>query len=160
MGDALALTLLDARGFSVDDFARSHPGGALGRRLLIRVSDVMHRGARLPVVSPSAPLVEVLYVMSSKGLGMAAITDAGDRLLGIYTDGDLRRTLQNGGNIHALSVQDVMHPNPHTIQPERLASEAVKYMQDHKVNGLLVIDAEARLVGALNMHDLFQAGVL
>jgi arabinose-5-phosphate isomerase len=160
MGDALALTLLDARGFSVDDFARSHPGGALGRRLLIRVSDVMHAGAKLPTVLPDAPLVDVLYVMSSKGLGMAAILAPDGRLLGIYTDGDLRRTLQNGGDIHRLRVQDVMKANPHTIPPERLASEAVKYMQDHKVNGLLVVDGEGRLVGALNMHDLFQAGVL
>lgn len=160
MGDALALTLLDARGFSVDDFARSHPGGALGRRLLIRVSDIMHSDANLPIVPPSAPLVDVLYVMSSKGLGMAAITDPDGQLLGIYTDGDLRRTLQKGADIRTLTVQDVMHPKPHTIQPERLASEAVKYMQDHKVNGLLVVDAQAHLVGALNMRDLFQAGVL
>lgn len=160
MGDALALTLLDARGFSVDDFARSHPGGALGKRLLIRVVDVMHIEDKLPVVAPDAPLVDVLYEMSSKGLGMTAVTDANNHLLGIYTDGDLRRTLQKGVDIRALSARDVMKQNPHTIQAERLASEAVKYMQDHKVNGLLVIDTEAHLIGALNMHDLFQAGVI
>ena len=160
MGDALALTLLDARGFSVDDFARSHPGGALGKRLLIRVSDVMHSGDKLPIVSPATPLADVLYEMSNKGLGMTAVTDPRGALLGIYTDGDLRRTLQTGADVRALTAAEVMHPRPHTIQPDRLASEAVKYMQDHKVNGLLVIDGDARLVGALNMHDLFQAGVI
>lgn len=160
MGDALALALLDARGFSVDDFARSHPGGALGRRLLIRVSDIMHSDDRIPLVRPSAPLVDVLYEMSNKGLGMTAIVDAHGSVVGIYTDGDLRRTLQQGVDIRGLTAQDVMKEQPHTVQPERLASEAVKYMQDHKVNGLLVVDAEMRLIGALNMHDLFHAGVI
>lgn len=160
MGDAVALTLLEAKGFSAEDFARSHPGGALGRRLLIRISDVMHTDNRLPVVAPDTPLVDVLYEISSKGMGMAAIVDPTGALLGIYTDGDLRRTLQKGVDIRDLTAKEVMKTKPHTIQPERLASEAVKYMQDHKVNGLLVVDAESRLVGALNMHDLFVAGVV
>jgi arabinose-5-phosphate isomerase len=160
MGDALALTLLDAKGFSAEDFARSHPGGALGRRLLIRVSDIMHAGDRLPVVAPDTPLVDVLYEISSKGMGMAAIAGASGELTGIYTDGDLRRTLQKGLDIRYLTASDVMKNNPHTIQADHLASEAVKYMQDYKVNGLLVVDAQSRLVGALNMHDLFVAGVV
>jgi len=160
MGDALALTLLEARGFSVEDFARSHPGGALGRRLLIQVSDIMHTDDKLPIVSATAPLTDVLYEMSSKGLGMTAITDEEGHLLGVYTDGDLRRTMQKGEDIRHLTAQEVMKQSPHTIQPDRLACEAVKYMQDHKVNGLLVIDTESRLVGALNMHDLFKAGVI
>lgn len=160
LGDALALTLLDAKGFSVDDFARSHPGGALGRKLLVRVRDVMHSGERLPTVSPESALTDVLYEMSRKGLGMAAVTDPQGRCLGIYTDGDLRRSLEQGADIRALKARDVMKQTPHTIQPDKLASEAVKYMQDHKINGLLVVDEHRRLIGALNMHDLFQAGVL
>lgn len=160
MGDALALTLLEAKGVNAEDFARSHPGGALGRRLLIRISDVMHAEDRLPIVAPDAPLTDVLYEISSKGMGMAAIVDTSGTLLGIYTDGDLRRTLQKGVDIRDLTAKEVMKTKPHTIQPERLASEAVKYMQDHKVNGLLVVDVETRLVGALNMHDLFKAGVV
>lgn len=160
MGDAVALTLLEAKGFSAEDFARSHPSGALGRRLLIRISDVMHADDRLPVVAPDASLIDVLYEISSKGMGMAAIVDPAGALLGIYTDGDLRRTLQKGVDIRELTAKEVMKTKPHTIQPERLASEAVKYMQDHKVNGLLVVDADSRLVGALNMHDLFKAGVV
>lgn len=160
MGDALALTLMEAKGLSADDFARSHPGGALGRRLLIRIADIMHTGDKLPAVTPDTPLIDVLYEISSKGLGMTAVIDPTGKLLGVYTDGDLRRTLQDGANIQELAAMDVVKKEPHTIQPEKLASEAVKYMEDHKINGLLVVDRESRLVGALNMHDLFKAGVV
>lgn len=160
MGDALALTLLDARGFKPEDFARSHPGGALGRRLLIRVRDVMHDGHLLPRVTIDAALTAALFEMSSKGLGMTAVVDTNNTVLGIYTDGDLRRTLEKGADIRDLSIADVMHRNPHRIQSDKLAAEAVKYMEAHKINGLLVIDDDNRLVGALNMHDLFRAGVL
>ncbi|MFZ5485093.1 MAG: KpsF/GutQ family sugar-phosphate isomerase [Pseudomonadota bacterium] len=160
MGDALALTLLEARGFQAEDFARSHPGGALGRRLLVRVRDVMHGEDRLPKVRADAPLVTALYEMSSKGLGMTAVVDADDTLIGIYTDGDLRRSLEKGLDIRTLSIADVMHRSPHRILPDKMAAEAVHYMDAHKINGLLVVDEANHLIGALNMHDLFRAGVL
>jgi arabinose-5-phosphate isomerase len=160
MGDALALALLKARGFSADDFARSHPGGSLGRRLLVRVSDVMHTGAALPCVDLSARLAEALLEMSAKGLGMTAIVDDRHIVQGIFTDGDLRRALSGPIDLQTTRIADLMKRNPRTIQPDRLAAEAVKQMDDLRINGLLVIDADGRLVGALNMHDLFKAGVL
>ena len=160
LGDALAVCLLDARGFSADDFARSHPGGTLGRRLLVHVEDLMHAGAALPLVDESATLAQALLVMSAKGLGMTAIVDADGRLTGVFTDGDLRRSLEQPINIRELPIVAVMSRNPRTIRANRLAAEAAQIMQDHKINGLLVTDDQGRLCGALNMHDLLRAGVV
>ena len=160
LGDALAIALLDARGFGADDFARSHPGGALGRRLLVHVKDIMHKGDALPKVPQDATLSDALLEMTRKGLGMTAIVDAEDRVLGIFTDGDLRRTLDKTADIHGTPISSVMKANPRTIAPELLAAEAVQQMEQFKINGLLVADAERRLVGALNMHDLLKAGVV
>ena len=160
LGDALAVALLDARGFGADDFALSHPGGALGRRLLVHVGDLMHSGAALPKVRATAPLTEALLEMSRKGLGMTAIVDEADRLLGLFTDGDLRRALDKTLDIRAAGVVEVMTVNPRTIGPDKLAAAAVQMMDQHKINGLLVVDADGRLVGALNMHDLLRAGVV
>lgn len=160
LGDALAIALLDARGFGAEDFARSHPGGALGRRLLVHVGDLMHSGEALPKVPETALLTEALLEMSRKGLGMTAVADDADRLLGLFTDGDLRRALDKTLDIRAAKVAEVMTRNPRTIGPEKLAAEAVQMMDQHKINGLLVVDADGRLVGALNMHDLLRAGVV
>ena len=160
LGDALAVALLDARGFGADDFARSHPGGALGRRLLVHVRDLMHGGDALPCVREDSLLTAALLEMTRKGLGMTAVVDGQGRLSGIYTDGDLRRTLDKNGDIRALTVGAVMSPDPRTIAPDRLAAEAAQLMERHKVNGLLVVDEHHAPVGALNMHDLLRAGVL
>ena len=160
LGDALAIALLDARGFGAEDFARSHPGGALGRRLLVHVGDLMHSGDALPKVPDTALLTEALLEMSRKGLGMTAVVTDADRLLGLFTDGDLRRALDKTLDIRAAKVAEVMTRNPRTIGPEKLAAEAVQMMDQHKINGLLVVDADGRLVGALNMHDLLRAGVV
>ncbi|MDD5328733.1 MAG: KpsF/GutQ family sugar-phosphate isomerase [Sulfuricella sp.] len=160
LGDALAIALLDARGFGAEDFARSHPGGALGRRLLVHVGDLMHAGGALPKVAENALLTEALLEMSRKGLGMTAVVDGADCLLGLFTDGDLRRALDRPLDIRAARVAEVMTRNPRTIGPDRLAAEAVQMMEQFKINGLLVADADGRLVGALNMHDLLRAGVV
>lgn len=160
MGDALAVALLDARGFTAEDFARTHPGGSLGRRLLVHVRDVMHTGEKLPVVDESARLKDALLEMTRKGLGMTAVVDGAGRLTGIFTDGDLRRTLEKAVDVHAANIADRMMRNPKTIGPDQLAVEAVERMQEMKINGLLVVDADQRLVGALNMHDLLKAGVV
>ena len=160
MGDALAVALLDARGFTPEDFARTHPGGSLGRRLLVHVRDVMHEGEKLPIVGESASLKDALLEMTRKGLGMTAVVDGGGRLAGVFTDGDLRRTLEKSVDVHAAKIADLMTRNPKSIEPDRLAVEAVERMQELKINGLLVIDAERKLVGALNMHDLLKAGVV
>ncbi|MDP2155945.1 MAG: KpsF/GutQ family sugar-phosphate isomerase [Sulfuricella sp.] len=160
LGDALAIALLDARGFGAEDFARSHPGGALGRRLLVHVGDLMHSGDALPKVPETALLTEALLEMSRKGLGMTAVVGDADRLLGLFTDGDLRRALDKTLDIRAARVAEVMTRNPRTIGPGKLAAEAVQMMDQHKINGLLVVDADGRLVGALNMHDLLRAGVV
>lgn len=160
LGDALALALLDARGFSSEDFAMSHPGGALGRRLLVHIGDIMRRGEQLPMVQQTARLREALLEMSRKGLGMTAIVDAGQHVLGIYTDGDLRRSLDHNIDVHTTSIAEVMTPAPRTLQADKLAVEAVKMMEQYKINGLLVVDADGRLVGALNMHDLLRAGIV
>lgn len=160
MGDALALALLKAKGFGVEDFARAHPGGILGRRLLVRVSDVMRSGNDLPQVPASASMSEALLEMSRKGLGMTAIVDPDGRLLGIFTDGDLRRTIEAGVDIRTAKVESVMKRNPHRISSDKLASEAVQYMEKFRINGLIVTDEDGRLVGAFNMHDLFRAGVV
>ena len=160
MGDALAVTLLGQRGFTPEDFARSHPGGTLGRRLLLRVEDVMRRGDALPVVSESTPLSAGLLEMSRKGLGLTAIVDAAGRVIGIFTDGDLRRTLDRQLDVHETAMREVMTRGCKTIGPGELAAEAVHLMEQHRITGLLVVDPTGRLVGALNVHDLLRAGVM
>jgi arabinose-5-phosphate isomerase len=160
LGDALALALLDARGFGAEDFALSHPGGALGRKLLVRVNDLMHQGEALPTVPLTASLSDALLEMSSKRLGMTAIVDDHGKLAGLYTDGDLRRTLEKGVDIRSAMVAEVMTRNPHTIAEDKLAAEAVQTMEKFSINGLLVLDGQGRVVGALNIHDLFRAGVV
>ena len=160
MGDALAVALLESRGFTQEDFARAHPGGALGRRLLLRVQDVMHTGAAVPAVGPESTLATGLLEMSRKGLGMTAVTGPDGRVLGVFTDGDLRRTLDRAVDVHATAMHEVMTPHGKTIEPDALAAEAVRLMERHKITALLVTDAEGRLVGALNVHDLFRAGVM
>jgi arabinose-5-phosphate isomerase len=160
LGDALAVALLDARGFSADDFARSHPGGALGRRLLTHVSDVMRSGADMPCVSDTASFKQAVLEISRGRMGMTAVLDGDQRVRGIFTDGDLRRALEKGLDFDRTAVSAVMTPAPRTIRPEALAVEAVQIMERHKVNQLLVVDERGRLVGALNMHDLFRAKVL
>ncbi|MTI14842.1 KpsF/GutQ family sugar-phosphate isomerase [Sansalvadorimonas verongulae] len=160
MGDSLAIALLEARGFTAEDFAFSHPGGSLGRRLLLKVSDLMHSGDRLPVVEEGTALRTALLEVTSKGLGMTAITDNSRRLRGIFTDGDLRRTLDNGINPLTTNVEEVMTANCVTIQPNILAAEALKVMEDHNINALICIDDDNRPVGAINMHDLLKAGVV
>ncbi len=160
MGDALAIAVLEARGFTEEDFALSHPGGDLGRRLLLRVSDIMHTGDAIPLVTATTTLKHTLIEMTAKGLGMAGVIDDGDRLIGIYTDGDLRRTFEKMPDIATARVTDFMTANPVTIEAERIASEALKLMHDKKINALMVVDAERRVQGALNMHDLLRAGVV
>jgi arabinose-5-phosphate isomerase len=160
LGDALAVALLDARGFSKDDFARSHPRGRLPRQALLHVSDVMRGGEGLPVVPETAPLRDALREMTRGRIGMTAVRDAAGRVSGIFTDGDLRRALEKGADYGKVRVADVMHAGPRTIRPEALAVEAVQLMEAHKVNQLLVVDARGELVGALNMHDLFRAKVI
>jgi arabinose-5-phosphate isomerase len=160
MGDALAVALLKHRGFTEADFARSHPGGTLGRRLLLHVSDVMRRGSDLPVVRPETPLTEGLLEMSRKRLGLTAVVDADGRVVGIFTDGDLRRALDRNLDVRATAMADVMTRSPRAIGANELAAEAVLMMEKHAVNGLLVLDGSGRLVGALNVHDLLRAGVM
>lgn len=160
MGDALAVALLDARGFTAEDFARSHPGGSLGRRLLVHVRDVMHGGDDLPQVPTGAPLAQALLEVSRKGMGMTAVVDANQHIVGIFTDGDLRRALDRNADMHDTPVDEVMSPGPKTIDADQLAAEAVAMMQQHSITALLVADAEQRLVGALHMHDLLRAGVI
>ncbi|MEX2494654.1 MAG: KpsF/GutQ family sugar-phosphate isomerase [Woeseia sp.] len=160
MGDALAVALLESRGFTADDFARSHPSGSLGKRLLLLVSDVMHTGAEIPAVREHVKLSEGLVEMSRKGLGMTAIVDAEQRILGIFTDGDLRRALDSNVNVHETEMRSVMHRNCKTIAPDVLAAEAVRLMEEHKITALLVAGPGGLLVGALNVHDLFRAGIM
>jgi arabinose-5-phosphate isomerase len=159
MGDALAVALLEARGFTAQDFARSHPGGSIGRRLLLHVEDVMRKGRDLPRVQPETPLSEGLLEMSRKGLGMTVIVDPDDRILGVFTDGDLRRALDRHADIHASSMRDVMTADCKTIGPRELAAEAVHLMELHRITSLPVAEG-GRLVGALNVHDLLRAGVV
>ncbi|HUP96772.1 MAG TPA: KpsF/GutQ family sugar-phosphate isomerase [Usitatibacter sp.] len=159
LGDALAMALLDARGFRSDDFAQHHPGGALGRRLLVHVSDVMRKGAQLPRNSPDAMLPEAIVEMSKKGIGMTCVVDAADRLLGIFTDGDLRRTLEKHDNIRGVRVADVMTRNPISIGPEKLAAEAANVLE-RGLGGRLVVLSDGKLVGAVTFHDLLAAGVV
>ncbi|MEW5786519.1 MAG: KpsF/GutQ family sugar-phosphate isomerase [Pseudomonadota bacterium] len=160
LGDALAVATLFARGFTAEDFARTHPGGALGRRLLVHVRDLMHSGEALPVVGLDASLKDALLIMTQKGLGMTAITDHGLRLVGIFTDGDLRRLLDHDVDVRELKIADAMKRHPRTVSQNALAVEAVRIMEETRVNGLLVLDDEGRLTGALNMHDLLRAGVV
>ncbi|BCM23920.1 KpsF/GutQ family sugar-phosphate isomerase [Methyloradius palustris] len=160
LGDALAVVLLDQRGFSSDDYARSHPGGALGRRLLVLVKNVMRSGDAVPSVSIQATVKDALLEMSQKGLGMTAIVDAEYKPLGVFTDGDLRRAFESGVNITECTVNDVMRMKPLTILPDQLAVDAVEVMEKKKVTALLVVNAEGILVGALNMHDLLIAKVV
>ncbi len=160
LGDALAVTLLDMRGFTPEDFARTHPGGSLGRRLLVHVRDVMHTGDALPVVDHAASLKDALLEMTRKGLGMTAIVDDSGHVIGVFTDGDLRRALEKSVDMHTARIADLMGRNPKTIGPDQLAVEAVEKMQSLKINGLLVVNSEGKLAGALNMHDLLKAGVV
>jgi arabinose-5-phosphate isomerase len=160
LGDALAVALLDARGFSADDFARSHPGGALGRRLLTHVSDVMRRGAEVPAVGEAATLKEAVLEMSRGRLGMTAVVSAEGRVRGVFTDGDLRRAIEKVTDFGSARIADLMTVNPRCIRPNALAVEAVQLMEEHKINQLLVTDGAGALVGALNMHDLFRAKVI
>jgi len=161
MGDALAVAVLDARGFTEEDFALSHPGGNLGRRLLLRVNDIMHTGAAIPLVTDETTLKDTLLEVTAKGLGMAGVIDATSKqLVGVYTDGDLRRTFAKMPDIESALVRDYMTANCVTIEAERIASEALKIMHDKQINALMVVDNELTVQGALNMHDLLRAGVV
>ena len=160
LGDALAISLLEARGFSEEDFAQTHPGGALGKRLLIRIADLMHSGERLPCVTESASLQDALLEMTRKGLGATAIVDASNKLIGIFTDGDLRRTLEKNADLRGVRIADVMTRNPRTMVADKLAAEAAQMMQQQKITCVLIIDVGNRLVGALHTHDLMRAGVI
>jgi len=160
LGDALAVALLDAKGFGAEDFARSHPGGSLGRRLLTHVSDIMRSGQRIPMVREDAMLGEAILEISNKGVGMTAIVDSENHVLGIYTDGDLRRTLAKKVDFNTTSVRDVMSAHPRCIGPNNLAAEAVQMMEQFNINQMLVVDEQNKLVGALNMHDLLHAKVI
>ncbi len=160
MGDALAVALLENRGFTREDFALAHPGGALGRRLLLRVDDLMHTGEGIPRVAPDTTLAKGLLEMTRKGLCMTAVIDAQNRLAGIFTDGDLRRVLDRGIDVHRTPMQDVMTANCRTIAPGVLAAEAVHLLEQFKINALLVVDDSRQVIGALNIHDLLRAGVM
>ncbi|MDJ0813706.1 MAG: KpsF/GutQ family sugar-phosphate isomerase [Woeseiaceae bacterium] len=160
MGDALAVALLKLRGFTAEDFAMSHPSGSLGKRLLLRVADVMRTGKDIPKVTPDVLLSEGLLEMTQKGLGMTAVVDADDRILGIFTDGDLRRALDAGVDVRKTAMQEIMHEKAKTIPAEDLAVEAVHLMEENKITALLVADEAGRLAGALNIHDLFRAGIM
>lgn len=160
LGDALAVALLDARGFREEDFARSHPGGALGRKLLTHVRDVMRSGEAVPRVPPDTPFIEMMREMTQKGLGATAIADAEGHVLGIFTDGDLRRLLEQGMDLRGLTARDVMHPNPRLVREDALAVDAADVMEQFRITSVLVLDAGGRLVGALNSNDLMRAKVI
>ncbi len=160
LGDALAVALLDARGFGPEDFARSHPGGSLGRRLLTHVRDVMRPAEKVPCVPRETAITDAIIAMSRGGLGLVVIGDDTGKVLGIFTDGDLRRAFEKRLDLQAGRIADIMHPGPRTIAPERLAVEAVEMMERLRINALLVTDAAGQLCGALNMHDLFSAKVI
>ena len=160
LGDALAVALLDARGFKAEDFARSHPGGSLGRKLLTHVSDVMRQGEDVPKVGPEAGFSTLMREMSAKGLGATAIVDEGDRVLGIFTDGDLRRLLERGVDVRQGSAREFMHPDPVTVAHDALAVEAAELMEERRITSVLVVDGEGRLCGALNSNDLMRAKVI
>ncbi len=160
MGDALAVALLKSRGFTAEDFALSHPSGSLGKRLLLRVADVMRTDAAVPAVGPDVLLRDGLMEISEKGLGMTAIVDADSRIMGIFTDGDLRRALDAGVDIHETRMETIMHRNCKTVAAEVLAVEAVHMMEENRITSLLVADDDGHILGALNIHDLFRAGIM
>ena len=160
MGDALAIAMLEVRGFTAEDFALSHPGGSLGRRLLLRIDDIMHTGDTIPQVRSDAPITETLHEMTRKGLGMTAVLDDADRVIGIFTDGDLRRAVDHNVDLHNTDVDSLMTPDCITVKPGLLAAEALAIMDSRKINALLVVDDQQHLVGALGMHDLLRAGVV
>ena len=160
LGDALAVALLDARGFREEDFARSHPGGSLGRKLLTHVHDVMRSGDAVPRVVPDSPFIEMMREMTKKGLGATAIADAQGHVLGIFTDGDLRRLLEQGMDLRGLTARDVMHPNPRLVRDDALAVDAADVMEQYRITSVLVIDENRQLVGALNSNDLMRAKVI
>jgi arabinose-5-phosphate isomerase len=160
LGDALAVALLDARGFKEEDFARSHPGGALGRKLLTHLSDVMRAGEAVPAVGPDTKFSDLMREMSAKGLGASAIVDEVGRVLGIFTDGDLRRLIEKGADLRGLTAREVMHPNPRTIREDALAVEAAELMEKHRITSVLVVNAAGQLCGALNSNDLMRAKVI
>jgi arabinose-5-phosphate isomerase len=160
MGDALAIALLESRGFTADDFARSHPGGRLGRRLLLHVGDIMHTGEGLPTVSADTMLDQALLEISRKGLGMTTIIDTNNKVMGVYTDGDLRRSLDQKIDVHQTQIGDVMTQQFTSATSDMLAVEALKLMDDHRINALPVLDADQKLTGCLNMHDLLRSGVV
>jgi arabinose-5-phosphate isomerase len=160
LGDALAVALLDARGFKEEDFARSHPGGALGRRLLTHVRDVMRSGDAVPRVGPDVPLARALLEVSQKGMGMTAVVDEDNYPLGVFTDGDLRRLIERVQDFSNITIRDVMHANPRRVRPEQLAVDAVAIMEEFRINQMLVVDADGKLVGALHIHDLTRAKVI
>ena len=160
MGDALAVALLDARGFRTEDFARSHPGGALGRKLLTHLSDVMRAGHAVPRVGPATPFPVLMREMSAKGLGASAIVDDDNRVIGIFTDGDLRRLVEKGVDLRAVTAREVMFPEPRTIRDDALAVEAAELMEKHRITSVLVVDAAGRLCGAVSSNDLMRAKVI
>jgi arabinose-5-phosphate isomerase len=160
MGDALAVALLNARGFTANDFALSHPGGSLGKQLLLRLNDIMHQGERIPQVSEQALIKDALVEMSLKGLGMTAIINTNKELVGLFTDGDLRRILDEKIDIHNDTIKTVMTKKPTVAQADMLAAQALKIMEDKKINGLIIVDGNQTPIGAMNMHDLLSSGVL
>jgi arabinose-5-phosphate isomerase len=160
LGDALAVALLDARGFKSEDFARSHPGGALGRKLLTHLVDVMRKDAAVPRVGPDTAFPDLMREMSAKGLGASAIVDAAGRPVGIFTDGDLRRLIEKGADLRGMKASDVMHANPRTIRDDALAAEAAQLMEQYRITSVLVIDGQGVLVGAINTNDLMRAKVI
>nr|WP_236599768.1 KpsF/GutQ family sugar-phosphate isomerase [Ramlibacter alkalitolerans] len=160
LGDALAVALLDARGFRPEDFARSHPGGALGRKLLTHLTDVMRSGDAIPAVLPEASFTQLMREMSVKGLGASAIVDEAGRVLGVFTDGDLRRLIEKGADLRGVKAREVMHPNPRTIHVDALAAEAAQMMEQHRITSVLVVDPDGKLVGAVNSNDLMRAKVI
>lgn len=160
MGDALAVALLNARGFTADDFALSHPGGSLGKRLLLRLTDIMHSGERLPIVKENALIKEALVEMSRQGLGMTSVINDAGYLVGLFTDGDLRRILDEEINIHQDIIKSVMTKNPIVATADMLAAQALKQMEDNSINGLIIVDENHKPIGAMNMHDILKAGVL
>ncbi len=163
LGDALAVALLDARGFQAEDFARSHPGGSLGRKLLLRVGDLMRKGDELPIVSPDAALSHILSVMSAKGMGFAVVVTDEQQMAGIFTDGDLRRLIEQAQNVDALRqycARDIMHTTPKTIRENALAAQAAQLMEQHRVTSILVLNDADQLIGAINSNDLMRAKVI
>jgi len=160
MGDAIAVALLEARDFGAEDFARSHPGGRLGRRLLLRVKDLMHTGGSMPLVGPDTPMSDALLEMTAKSLGMTSVVDPDGRLLGVFTDGDLRRALDGGIDLRETPIRRVMTPSGVTVSPETLAAECLDVLEKRKITALVVVDGEHRQVGVLHLHDLLRAGVL